>query len=58
MRESFAGLETVERAAGDGDFILIDYAGEIDGEPFEGGAATDFLLELGSETLIEGFNER
>ena len=32
---------------------LIDYAGEIDGEPFEGGAATDFLLELGSETLIE-----
>ena len=58
MRESFAGLETVERASGDGDFILIDYAGEIDGELFEGGAATDFLLELGSETLIEGFNER
>ncbi len=57
MRESFAGLETVERASGDGDFILIDYAGEIDGEPFEGGAATDFLLELGSDTLIEGFNE-
>jgi len=58
MRESFAGLETVERAAGDGDFLLIDYAGEIDGEPFEGGAATDFLLELGSDTLIEGFNEQ
>ncbi len=58
LRESFAGLETVERAAGDGDFILIDYAGEIDGEAFEGGAATDFLLELGSETLIEGFNEQ
>ena len=58
MRESLAGLDTVERAAGDGDFILIDYAGEIDGEAFEGGAATDFLLELGSETLIEGFNEQ
>ena len=58
LRESLAGLETVERAAGDGDFILIDYAGEIDGEAFEGGAATDFLLELGSETLIEGFNEQ
>jgi trigger factor len=57
MRESFAGLETVDRPSADGDFILIDYAGEIDGEPFEGGAATDFLLELGSETLIEGFNE-
>ena len=58
LRESMAGLETVERAAADGDFILIDYAGEIDGEAFEGGAATDFLLELGSDTLIEGFNEQ
>ncbi len=58
MRESLAGLETVERAATDGDFILIDYAGEIEGEAFEGGAATDFLLELGSDTLIEGFNEQ
>ena len=37
---------------------VIDYTGSIDGEPFEGGAATDFLLELGSETLIEGFNEQ
>ena len=57
MRESLAGLEPVERAAADGDFLLIDYAGEIDGEPFEGGAATDFLLELGSSTPIDGFNE-
>ena len=58
LREGMAGLETVERAAGDGDFVLIDYAGEIDGEAFEGGASTDFLLELGSDTLIEGFNEQ
>lgn len=57
MRESLASLAPVDRAAADGDFLLIDYAGEIDGEPFEGGAATDFLLELGSDTLIEGFNE-
>lgn len=57
MRESLAGLEPVERPGEDGDFLLIDYAGEIDGEPFEGGSATDFLLELGSNTLIEGFNE-
>ncbi len=57
MRESLAGLEPVERAGGDGDFLLIDYAGEIEGEPFEGGSTTDFLLELGSNTLIEGFNE-
>jgi len=58
MRESLAGLDPVERAATDGDFLLIDYAGSIDGEPFEGGSASDFLLELGSDTLIEGFNEQ
>ncbi|KAA0272202.1 MAG: trigger factor, partial [Acidobacteria bacterium] len=58
MRESLAALDPVERAAAEGDFLLIDYAGTIDGEPFEGGSATDFLLELGSETLIEGFNEQ
>jgi trigger factor len=58
MRESLAGLDPVERSATDGDFLLIDYAGTIDGDAFEGGAATDFLLELGSDTLIEGFNEQ
>jgi trigger factor len=58
MREGLAALDPVERAAADGDFLLIDYAGTIDGEAFEGGAATDFLLELGSDTLIEGFNEQ
>ena len=35
-----------------------NFAGSIDGEEFEGGSATDFLLELGSDTLIEGFNEQ
>jgi trigger factor len=57
MRESLAGLDAVERAAKDGDFLLIDFAGEIDGEAFEGGAASDYMLELGSDQLIEGFNE-
>lgn len=57
MRESLAGLETVERAAATGDYLLIDYAGEIEGEAFEGGTASDYLLELGSDALIEGFNE-
>ncbi len=57
MRESFASLNPVDRAAATGDFLLIDYAGEIDGEAFEGGTASDYLLELGSDALIEGFNE-
>lgn len=57
MRESMAGLEPVERAGTTGDYLLIDYAGEVDGEAFEGGTASDYLLELGSNALIEGFNE-
>ena len=57
LRESLAGLSPVERAAGPGDFLLIDYVGSIAGEPFEGGTASDHLLELGSGQLIEGFEE-
>jgi trigger factor len=57
LRESFASLRPVERSARTGDFLLVDYRGEIDGEPFEGGEARDFLLELGSEGLLDGFEE-
>jgi trigger factor len=58
LREQMAKLETVERAAGSGDFIVMDYRGEIDGEAFEGGEARDQLLELGSGRLIPGFEEQ
>jgi trigger factor len=58
VRESFAKLEPVERAGADGDALLIDFEGSIDGEPFEGGKAADYLLELGGEQLIEGFEEQ
>jgi trigger factor len=55
LRESFAKLEPVGREAADGDVLLIDFEGMVDGKAFEGGAATDYLLELGSGRLIEGF---
>jgi trigger factor len=58
MRESLASLETVERAAAKGDFVVMDFVGSVDGEPFEGGDARGFLLELGSGRLIEGFEEQ
>lgn len=57
LQESLASLQPVERAATTGDYLLIDYAGEIEGEAFEGGASSDYLLELGSNDLIDGFNE-
>ena len=42
-------------AAADGDELVIDFAGSIDGEPFEGGAAEDFVLRLGSDRFVPGF---
>ncbi len=58
VREGFAKLEPVERAAAEGDVLLIDFEGFVDGSAFEGGAATDYLLELGTGQLIEGFEEQ
>ena len=55
IREGFAKLEPVERAAADGDVLLIDYEGTIDGKAFEGGKESDRMLELGSGRFIEGF---
>jgi trigger factor len=57
LREAQAALETVERPAAQGDFVVIDFVGTIDGEEFEGGHARGQLLELGSGQLIEGFEE-
>ena len=58
MREQAATLENVNRPAQDGDFVVIDFVGTVDGEPFEGGEARGYLLELGSNRLIPGFEEQ
>ncbi len=68
MRERLARLQTVERAADTGDFVVIDYVGSLpdadtpEGEepkwtPFAGGEGRDQLVELGGGNLIEGFEE-
>ncbi|MFV2052335.1 trigger factor [Aliiroseovarius sp. YM-037] len=44
--------------AKDGDQIVIDFAGKVDGELFEGGAAEDYPLVLGSNSFIPGFEEQ
>ena len=56
-RERLARLEPVQRPARRGDFVVIDYAGEVDGEPIEGGQARGQLVELGSGRLVPGFEE-
>ena len=58
LRDRFATLETVERAAEQGDHAVLDYLGRVDGEAFEGGEGRDQLLELGSGRLIPGFEEQ
>ena len=44
--------------AKDGDQVVIDFVGKIDGEAFEGGAVEDYPLELGSGSCIPGFEEQ
>ena len=41
-----------------GDIATIDFTGYLDGEPFEGGADTNYPLELGTHTFIPGFEEQ
>ena len=63
LRQQLGRLETVEKAAEDGDFVVIDFKGSIDGEDgerdyFSGGEGRDHLLELGSGQFIPGFEEQ
>ncbi len=43
--------------AKDGDQVTFDFLGKVDGEAFEGGAAEDYPLVLGSNSFIPGFEE-
>jgi trigger factor len=58
LRERSGRLETVERAAADGDFVVMDYVGTLDGEAFAGGEGRDQMIELGSGRLVPGFEEQ
>lgn len=58
LAEGMASLDTVEREAKDGDHVLVDFVGSLDGVEFEGGAATDHMIEIGSGQLIDDFEEQ
>lgn len=58
QREALASLENVDREARKGDFVVLDFVGKVDGETFEGGDARGYLLELGSDRLIPGFEQQ
>ena len=57
LQKQHASWAEVERAAEDGDRVVMDFVGKIDGEEFDGGKAEDFALELGKGRMIPGFEE-
>jgi trigger factor len=63
LRQQLGRLETVEKTSENGDYVVIDFKGSIDGEDgerdyFSGGEGRDHLLELGSGQFIPGFEEQ
>ncbi|HEX6839979.1 MAG TPA: trigger factor [Stellaceae bacterium] len=50
--------EKVDRAAANGDIVIIDFVGSIEGTEFPGGSAKGHRLELGSGSFIPGFEEQ
>jgi trigger factor len=58
LRERTATVDTVERPAAKGDFVVMDFVGSIDGVPFQGGEGRDQMVELGSSRLVPGFEEQ
>jgi len=47
-----------KHAAAMGDLVVMDFEGEVDGKPFEGGKGEDMSVELGSGRLIPGFEDQ
>ena len=59
VRDRNSRLVTVEdRAAENGDTVVIDFEGFVDGEAFEGGKSEHYNLSLGSGNFIPGFEEQ
>ncbi len=57
-REKVARYVEMDRPIEQGDRVLLDYSGSVDGVKFEGGTAEDQTLDIGSGTFIPGFEEQ
>ncbi|NTV11960.1 MAG: trigger factor, partial [Zoogloea sp.] len=57
LRKQRTTFDTVERAAQEGDRVVIDFSGRKDGELFEGGQATDFPFVLGAGSMLKDFED-
>jgi trigger factor len=57
LRERFASLKGVDRPAQSGDFVSIDLAATVNGEPVEDAQASGLSYEIGSGTLLDGLDD-
>ena len=57
LQKRMSKWESSDAPSEDGDQVKINFIGKIDGEEFEGGSANDFPIELGSKSMIEGFED-
>jgi trigger factor len=57
LRDRFASLSPVERAAVDGDYVSLDLVATVDGDEVPGGSAQGLSYELGSGTLLDGIDD-
>ena len=58
LRRQYATIAPKEGQAEKGDTVVMDFEGSVDGVPFEGGAAENHELELGSGAFIPGFEDQ
>ena len=57
LRERFASLKGVQRAAEDGDYVTMDLSASVDGELVEDAQATGLSYQVGSGEMLEGLDE-
>lgn len=58
MAQNVASAEAVDRPAKEGDTVVIDFEGFLDGVAFDGGKGENYELKLGSHTFVPGFEEQ
>lgn len=58
LQQQNAMVVSKEGAAENGDIVIIDFVGEVDGKQFDGGSASNYELELGSHSFVPGFEEQ
>ncbi len=60
IRRMFATMEEVkdDRPVANGDFVVIDFAGSLNGESYKELKADGYLLEIGSQKFVPGFEEQ